>query len=112
MGKNRFKRFQENLTFTNLIQPQFDEIFKKDYKLKGNWRRDMFKNDNPVVLELGCGRGEYTVALGEMFPEKNFIGVDIKGARIWRGAKTATEHNMGNVAFLRTTIEFINSFFG
>lgn len=112
MGKNKFKRFQENLTFTNLIQPQFDEIFKKDYKLKGNWRKEIFGNDNPIVLELGCGRGEYTVALGEMFPDKNFIGVDIKGARIWRGAKTAVENGMQNVSFLRTRIEFINSFFG
>ncbi|MCD8072856.1 MAG: tRNA (guanosine(46)-N7)-methyltransferase TrmB, partial [Alistipes sp.] len=99
------------LTFTNLIQPQFDEIFHKDYKLKGRWREDFFRNDNPVVLELGCGRGEYTVALGEMFPETNFIGIDIKGARMWRGAKTATENGMGNVAFVRTRIEFIESFF-
>lgn len=100
------------MTFTNLVQPQFDEIFHKDHPLKGNWRKDFFGNDNPVVLELGCGRGEYTVALGEMFPGKNFIGIDIKGARMWRGAKTATENGMGNVGFLRTRIEFINSFFG
>lgn len=111
MGKNKHKRFQENLTFANLIQPDFDEIFGRDYKLKGRWREDFFGNDNPVVLELGCGRGEYTVALGEMFPEKNFIGIDIKGARLWRGAKTATENGMRNVGFARTRIEFINSFF-
>lgn len=112
MGKNKYKRFQENLTFSNLVQPEFDLIFNKDHQLKGNWRKDFFKNDNPVVLELGCGRGEYTVSLGEMFPEKNFIGIDIKGARMWRGAKTATENGMQNVGFLRTRIEFINSFFG
>lgn len=111
MGKNKYKRFQENLTFTNLIQPEFDQIFHKDHKLKGKWHSDFFKNDNPIVLELGCGRGEYTVSLGEMFPEKNFIGIDIKGARMWRGAKTATENNMSNIGFLRTRIEFINSFF-
>ena len=111
MGKNKHKRFQENLTFQNLVQPEFDEIFGRDHKLKGRWREDFFGNGNPVVLELGCGRGEYTVALGEMFPGKNFIGVDIKGARLWRGAKTATENSMPNVGFLRTRIEFINSFF-
>ena len=111
MGKNKHKRFQENLTFRNLVQPEFDEIFNRDYKLKGRWREDFFGNRNPVVLELGCGRGEYTVALGEMFPDKNFIGIDIKGARMWRGAKTATENGMANVAFVRTRIEFINSFF-
>lgn len=112
MGKNKHKRFQENLTFGNMLQPAFDDIFNKDYELKGRWRKDFFRNDNPVVLELGCGRGEYTVSLGEMFPDKNFIGVDIKGARMWRGAKTATENGMDNVGFLRTRIEFIGSFFG
>lgn len=111
MGKDKFKRFQENLTFSKLVQPEFDEIFGKDYKLKGNWKADFFGNDNPIVLELGCGRGEYTVALGERFPDKNFLGIDIKGARLWRGAKTATENDMLNVGFLRTRIEFINSFF-
>lgn len=111
MGKDKFKRFQENLTFSNLVQPEFDEIFGKDYKLKGHWKREFFGNDNPIVLELGCGRGEYTVALGERFPDKNFIGIDIKGARLWRGAKTATENSMSNIGFLRTRIEFINSFF-
>lgn len=111
MGKNKFKRFQECLTFDCMIQPQFEEIFNKDHKLKGLWRKEFFKNDNPIILELGCGRGEYTVCLGEKHPEINYIGVDIKGARIWRGAKTATENKMGNIGFLRTRIEFINSFF-
>ena len=112
MGKNKFKRFQENLTFANLVQPEFDEIFDRDYKLKGRWREDFFGNNNPIILELGCGRGEYTVSLARMFPEMNFIGIDIKGARMWRGAKTATENEMKNIGFLRTRIEFINSFFG
>lgn len=111
MGKNKYKRFQENLTFRNLIQPEFDDIFSKDHEFKGRWREDFFGNGNPIVLELGCGRGEYTVALGGKFPDRNFIGIDIKGARMWRGAKTATENNMPNIGFLRTRIEFIGSFF-
>ena len=111
MGKNKHKRFRENLTFSNLVQPEFDEIFRRDYTLKGRWREDFFGNGNPIVLELGCGRGEYTVALGGKFPDKNFLGIDIKGARLWRGAKTATENGMPNVGFVRTRIEFINSFF-
>lgn len=111
MGKDKLKRFQENLTFECMVQPDFDEVFHKDYKLKGNWRKDFFKNDNPVILELGCGRGEYTVGLGKMYPDKNFIGIDIKGARMWRGAKTATTDELKNIAFLRTRIEFIDSFF-
>ena len=111
MGKDKFKRFQENLTFANLIQPEFDDIFRKDYELKGKWGANFFKNSKPIVLELGCGRGEYTVNLAKKFPDKNFIGVDIKGARMWRGAKSATEGNMDNVGFLRTRIEFISSFF-
>lgn len=111
MGKNKLRKFSENLTFRCMIQPDFDEVFGKDHPLKGNWRRDFFGNDNPIVLELGCGRGEYTVGLAEANPEVNYIGVDIKGARMWRGAKTATENGMRNVAFLRTRIEFIGSFF-
>lgn len=111
MGKDKWKRFRENETFDIMIQPQFEEIFRKDHELKGRWRSEFFKNDNPIVLELGCGRGEYTVALGELYPEKNFIGVDIKGARMWRGARTATDNGMKNIGFLRTRIEFIDSFF-
>lgn len=111
MGKGKYRRFQENLTFRNMIQPEFADIFGKDHPLKGRWGEDFFGNANPIVLELGCGRGEYTVALARKEPDKNFIGVDIKGARMWRGAKTATEEGIGNAAFLRTRIEFINSFF-
>ncbi len=111
MGKDKVRKFNENLTFKNLLQPEFEEVFKTEHPIKGNWRKEFFGNDNPIVLELGCGRGEYTVALGGRFPQKNYIGVDIKGARIWRGAKTATELQMGNVGFLRTRIEFINSVF-
>lgn len=111
MGKDKYRRFQENLTFRNMIQPEFADIFGKDHPLKGRWREDFFDNANPIVLELGCGRGEYTVALARKEPHRNFIGVDIKGARMWRGAKTTTEEGIGNSAFLRTRIEFINSFF-
>lgn len=111
MGKDKIRRFAENETFRCVIQPAFEEVFHKDYTLKGHWCADFFGNDNPIVLELGCGRGEYTVALAERFPDCNFIGVDIKGARLWRGAKTATERQMPNVAFVRTRIEVIDSFF-
>jgi len=111
MGKDKLRRFAENLTFECMVQPPFEEVFRKDHNLKGRWGSDFFGNGNPIVLELGCGRGEYTVALAERFPERNFIGIDIKGARMWRGAKSATERGMRNVAFLRTRIEFITSFF-
>lgn len=111
MGKNKLKRFAENETFKILVQPEFDDIFNNDYQLKGRWHSDFFGNSNPIVLELGCGRGEYTVALGQKYPGKNFIGIDIKGARLWRGAKTAVEDGMPNVGFIRTRIEFIKSFF-
>lgn len=111
MGKNKLRKFSENLTFRCMVQPAFDEIFRKDHPLKGRWREDFFGNDRPIVLELGCGRGEYTVGLAAAHLEVNYIGVDIKGARMWRGAKTATEQGMDNVAFLRTRIEFIGSFF-
>lgn len=112
MGKNKLKRFNENETFPNIIQPKFEEVFRINHKLKNKWNESYFKNNKPLVLELGCGKGEYTVGLAKMFPEKNFIGIDIKGARLWRGAKTAHEAGMSNVAFIRTRIENITSFFG
>lgn len=112
MGKDKLRRFAENLTFDCFVQPEFEEVFRRDHPLKGHWRRDFFRNDQPIILELGCGKGEYTVALAERDPGSNYIGVDIKGARMWRGAKTATERKMGNVGFIRTRIEFIDSFFG
>ena len=110
MGKDKLKRFKENLTFTNLIQPKIC-FPPEDDKLKGNWKKEFFKNNNPIVLELGCGRGEYTLNLASKFPEKNFIGVDWKGARLWRGAKTAFKEKMLNVGFLRIQIQNISSFF-
>ena len=110
-SKNKLKRFKENESFTNVIQPTRDEVMKNTLNLKGNWKQNFFKNDHPIVLELGCGKGEYTVNLAKLFPEKNFLGIDIKGARFWRGAKTALEENLNNVGFLRTQIELIESLF-
>ena len=111
-SKNKLKRFKDNELFSNVLQPKRDEILSETYPYKGRWNDIYFKNNNPIVLELGCGKGEYTVALAKKHPEKNFIGIDIKGARFWRGAKTALEENMPNVAFLRTQIELVNSAFG
>ncbi len=108
-SKNKLKRFSENETFSNVIQPKRDEILE-GFSLKGKWHT-FFKNDKPIVLELGCGKGEYTIALAQKNPDKNFIGIDIKGARFWRGAKTALEENLSNVAFVRTQIELINLIF-
>ena len=111
MGKNKLARWQELDSFTNVIQPETADVAGNDHPIKGNWKQNIFKNDNPIILELGCGKGEYTIGLAEMFPEDNFIGIDIKGARMWRGAKTSNERKMTNVAFLRTRIEFIDRFF-
>ncbi|WP_339832354.1 tRNA (guanosine(46)-N7)-methyltransferase TrmB [uncultured Altibacter sp.] len=110
-SKNKLKRFKENETFANVVQPTREEIFQDTHQLKGNWRTNFFKNDHPIVLELGCGKGEYTVNLAQQYPEKNFIGIDIKGARFWRGAKTALENNLNNVGFLRMQIELITHVF-
>ena len=110
-SKNKLKRFKENETFNNVVQPTRNEIVDGNFKLKGKWAQDFFKNDLPIVLELGCGKGEYSVGLAEKYPEKNFLGIDIKGARFWRGAKTALEEEMPNVGFLRTQIELVDQIF-
>ncbi len=110
-SKNKLKRFRENDTFSNVFQPERDTLVSGAYELKGQWNATFFKNENPIVLELGCGKGEYSVALAQKYPNKNFIGVDIKGARFWRGAKTAVEEGIPNVAFLRTQIELIDHAF-
>ncbi|MBA5247789.1 tRNA (guanosine(46)-N7)-methyltransferase TrmB [Marnyiella aurantia] len=110
MGKNKLARFEENLRLPNVIQPTRAEALD-NFHLKGKWRSEIFKNENPIVVELGCGKGEYSVGLARAFPEKNFIGIDIKGARFWFGAKEAMESNMNNVAFLRTQIELLDCFF-
>ena len=110
-GKGKLQKWAEMKTFNNVVEPTTSEVFRKDHYLKGKWRTEVFKNDNPIVLELGCGKGEYSVGMGEHFPDKNFIGVDIKGNRIWRGAKTAFENKMNNIYFIRTQIDHIASFF-
>jgi tRNA (guanine-N7-)-methyltransferase len=106
VGKDKLRRFAEVSTFSNVVQLDAGKPFK------GKWASDFFKNDNPVVLELACGKGEYTVNLGRLFPQKNFIGIDYKGNRIWRGAKTALEEGVDNVGFLRIQIETILDYFG
>jgi tRNA (guanine-N7-)-methyltransferase len=111
VGKNKLARWTELGTYDNVIQPEIGEVTGRDHPIKGKWNTDLFKNPNPIVLELGCGKGEYTVGLANNSRHNNFIGIDIKGARMWRGAKTANDQNLKNVAFLRTRIEFINSFF-
>jgi len=111
MGKDKLRKFNENLTFSCLYQPPFDQVFTSKSERCGKWASEYFNNSNPIVLELGCGHGEYTVAMAKQFPEKNFIGVDIKGARIWRGAKTVTEENIPNAAFIRTRVECISNLF-
>jgi tRNA (guanine-N7-)-methyltransferase len=111
VGKNKFARWNEMLSFSNVVQPRIGDVFGKDHPLKGKWKSDFFNNENKIILELGCGRGEYTTGLAMRFPENNYIGVDIKGARLWKGAKTGTENNILNAGFLRTRIEFIHSFF-
>jgi tRNA (guanine-N7-)-methyltransferase len=108
-SKNKLKRFRDNDSFENVIQPSRQEILK-GFEFKGRWNT-IFSNPNPIVLELGCGKGEYTLALAERYPEKNFIGIDIKGARLWRGAKTALENKLPNVRFLRMNIELIDAVF-
>ena len=121
MGHDKLRKFAENETFTCLLQPAADTVLDRsagpglhiqDHPIKGHWNGKMFPVAQPIVLELGCGKGDYTIALAERHPEMNFIGVDIKGARLWKGAKYATEKGLRNVAFLRTRIEFITAFFG
>jgi len=118
MGKKKkLLRFADTKVFSNVTEPPMEEFFDREkgvpYKhaLAGNWRSKVFKNDKPIVLELGCGKGEYSVGMGKAFPEKNFIGVDIKGNRIWYGAKEALDNELSNVHFLRTRIDFITAFF-
>lgn len=97
--------------FDHVIEPSFEEVFRKDHSLKGRWHSEWFGNSNPIVLELGCGKGEYTVSMASRWPDKNFIGIDIKGARMWRGARESHRRKLPNAAFLRTRIEFTGSFF-
>lgn len=111
MGKGKLAKFAEMETFKNVFQYPFSVVDNVPFEMKGHWHEEYFHNDNPIVLELGCGKGEYTVELGKLYPNVNFIGVDIKGARMWTGAKQALEAGLENVAFLRTNIEIIDRFF-
>lgn len=111
MAKNKQKKFREVDSFDNCFFLSFEESRENGLSLKGKWHTQFFRNNNPIVLELGCGKGEYTVGLAKRFPDKNFIGVDIKGNRIWTGAKIAVDEKMNNVAFVRTRIDFIEACF-
>ncbi len=111
MGKDKLRKWKENKTFDHVFEPDLQSAVKgEDQSMKGKWA-EIFKNDNPITLELGCGKGEYTVGLARKYPNRNFVGVDIKGHRFWRGAKTAQEESLPNVAFLRTRLEFIERYF-
>ena len=108
--KNKLQKFAENKSFDNLFQYSYKEVVK-GFPLKGKWSKGFFKNKNPIVLELGCGKGEYTTGLAQLYPKKNFIGMDIKGARLWRGLRTAHENNLENVAFIRSRIDLVRYYF-
>ena len=110
-SKNKLKRFKENLNFKNLFQPLRNDLIKKSFKFSGKWNKLFFKNNNPIILELGCGKGEYATRLAESNPDKNYIGIDIKGARIWSGAKDSLEKNLKNVCFIRSQIELVDKLF-
>ena len=108
----KLEKFRQNSTFKCLLQPKMEEVFRKDWSLKGKWHQEVFNNSNPITLELGCGKGEYTVSLAKLYPQRNFIGIDIKGARLWTGARQAEELGLENVRFIRTSIDFIEWIFG
>ena len=111
MGKGKLAKFADMAQFPHVFEYPYSVVDDVPFEMKGKWGKSFFGNDRPIVLELGCGRGEYTVGLGRLFPDKNFIGVDIKGARMWSGAKESHETGMTNVACLRTNIEIIDRFF-
>ena len=106
LAKNKHRKFSQMAEFSNVFQPTFEDL-KSGFSIKGKWKSEVFKNDNPLVVELGCGKGEYSVGLSRKFPKKNFLGIDVKGARMWKGASDANNEGISNVAFLRTRIEFI-----
>ncbi|MCD7900120.1 MAG: tRNA (guanosine(46)-N7)-methyltransferase TrmB [Bacteroides sp.] len=111
MGKNKLQKFADMASYPHVFEYPYSVADNVAFEKRGKWNQEFFKNNHPIVLELGCGRGEYTVGLGRMFPDKNFIAVDIKGARMWSGATDSLEAGMKNVAFLRTNIEIIDRFF-
>ena len=112
MGKNKLQKFADMASYPHVFEYPFSVAENVPFEMKGKWNKEFFKNDNPIIIELGCGRGEYTVGLGRMFPDKNFIGIDIKGSRMWSGATDSLNEGLVNVAFLRTNIEIIDRFFG
>lgn len=112
MGKNKLSKFADMNSYPHVFQYPFALLKEKGFEMKGRWNELFFENKNPIVLELGCGKGEYTVGLAKLYPEKNFIGIDIKGSRMWSGAKESIDENLTNVAFLRTHIELLDNFFG
>ncbi len=111
MGKGKLAKFEDIKGFGNVLEPSFEEAFHKGHPLKGKWRKEAFLNDGPLFLELACGKGEYAVELARRYPEANFLGIDIKGNRIWTGAKRALDEGIDNVRFLRTRVEFVHAFF-
>lgn len=111
MAKNKLAKFADMDALGNVFQPKHEEVFRTEYRLKGKWGKEVFKNDNPIVLEVGCGKGEYAVGLAKKFPDKNFIGLDVKGSRMWTGATEADKEGIDNVIFIRTYAEFLESLF-
>lgn len=111
MAKNKLMKFAEMKKLERVFEPSMADFMDTEYELKGKWHSTVFNNNNPIILELGCGKGEYSVGLGRKYPNKNFVGIDIKGARIWKGAKEANEENLTNVAFLRNVVDFVDRFF-
>lgn len=111
MPKKKLIHFQENLTFPHLFQPDYQDL-QNNFYLRSTWHEEFFINKNPIVVELGCGKGEYTIGLATKYPEKNFIGIDLKGARLWRGCKWVAEQKLKNVAFIRTRIDHLEKLFG
>ena len=111
MGKNKLQKFEAMNHYPHVFQYPFSVLQEKEFEMKGQWNESFFGSDHPIVIELGCGKGEYTVGLAKLYPEKNFIGIDIKGARMWNGATQSFQDKMTNVAFLRTHIEWIDRFF-
>ena len=110
LAKNKLRKFQQISNYSHVFEPTI-EVLNSDYRYKGKWKSEVFKNNNPIILELGCGKGEYSVALADKYPQKNFIGVDIKGARIWKGATDSLSKKLTNIAFLRVRIEWIEHCF-
>jgi tRNA (guanine-N7-)-methyltransferase len=112
MGKDKLRRFADNDVFQHVLQPPYEQVRLGHFPHKGRWNADLFRREAPLVLELGCGKGEYTTGLAALLPERNYVGVDIKGARIWRGACTALEQQLNNVFFLRTHVDHLADCFG